>query len=115
MRAGCWKHRTTTDQALGSHQAFLTEPLLVRGRRSVGLDHADGYRIPGGGPGRPTVSPRLPRRERRPQILEGVVRPGRFERPTYRFVARTGEEVDHHQDKPSTTKDEESGGTDGEE
>jgi hypothetical protein len=39
-----------------------------------------------------------PRRGRRSQVVGGVVRPARFERATHRFVARTGEGLDHHQD-----------------
>jgi hypothetical protein len=54
-----------------------------------------------------SVLERRPRR-RRPQVVEEVVRPARFERATYRFVARTGEKADHDQDDPSTTKDGES-------
>ncbi len=37
-----------------------------------------------------------------------------FERATYRFVARTGDEADHHQDDPSTRKNGESPEKDGE-
>ena len=37
-----------------------------------------------------------------------MVRPAEVEPATYRFVARTGEGVDYHQDEPSTTKDGES-------
>jgi hypothetical protein len=39
----------------------------------------------------------------------------RLERATYRFVACTGDEADHHQDDPSTTKDRGTGQKDREE
>lgn len=61
------------------------------------------------------VATATPRRGPRSQVVEGVVRPARFERATYRFVARAGEDVDHHHDTPSTTKDGESPEEDGEE
>ena len=48
------------------------------------------------------------------QSLKTMVRPARFERATYRFVARAEERADHHQDGPSTTKDGESRERDGE-
>jgi hypothetical protein len=34
-----------------------------------------------------------------------MVRPAGVEPATYRFVACTGDEADHHQDDPSTTTD----------
>ena len=49
------------------------------------------------------------RRKRRPRVVEGVVRPARFGRAPYRFVARSGDEADHHQEEPIATKDEDSG------
>ena len=55
-----------------------------------------------------------PRMGRGPQVVEGMVRPARFERATYRFVARGDESANHHQDDPSTTKDGESDETDDE-
>ena len=50
-----------------------------------------------------------PKEGRRPPVVEGVVRPARFERATYRFVARSEGSSDHHQEEPSATKDEDSG------
>ena len=76
----------------------------------------EGFVTPNEATGRSrTVATATPRRRRRPQVVEGVVRPARFERATYRFVARGGGEADHHQDGPSTTKDAESPEEDGEE
>jgi hypothetical protein len=47
---------------------------------------AEGFLTPDDAAGSRLVATSTARRERRPQVVEGVVRPGRFERPTYRFV-----------------------------
>jgi len=44
-----------------------------------------------------------------------MARPRGFEPLTYRFVARSGEGSEDTQEHPSTTKDEDSGGTEGQE
>jgi hypothetical protein len=75
----------------------------------------EGFVTPDDAAGRRLVATATPRRGRCPQVVEKVVRPARFERATYRFVARTREGTDHHQDEPSTTKDAESPEEDGEE
>ena len=45
-----------------------------------------GFVTPDDAVGSRLVATATPRRGRRPQAVEGVVRPARFERATYRFV-----------------------------
>jgi hypothetical protein len=46
----------------------------------------EGFVTPDDAAGGRLVATATPGRGRRPQVVEGMVRPGRFERPTYRFV-----------------------------
>jgi hypothetical protein len=73
------------------------------------VDRLDGGSVtPGDAAGSRLAATATPLRGRRPQAVEGMVRPARFERATYRFVARAHGSSGHHQEEPSTTKDRES-------
>ena len=69
----------------------------------------EGFVTPDGVAGSRLAATATPRKGRRLQVVEGMVRPAGVEPATYRFVARAPKGVDHHQAVPSTTKDKESG------
>ena len=73
----------------------------------------EGFATPDDVVGSTLVANGPPRRRRRPQVVEEMVRPAGFEPTTYRFVARSGEGSEDNQDHPSTTKDDDSGDDEG--
>jgi hypothetical protein len=69
----------------------------------------EGFVTPDGAAGSRLAATATPRRGRRSQVVERMVRPAGVEPATYRFVARNEGSSDHHQEEPGATKDEDSG------